>query len=104
MTSRQHSQTKNTRKYSSTLSSASTGGMFESRPFVVQASRGENSQQPDLKTSPKTAQVEEIHSSKSLSIKSLIDCEITFLARKAEGRRHSSEGNSDSVPLLRPFA
>ena len=51
MTGPQHSQTKNTRKYSSTFSSASTGGMFESRPFVVQASRGENVQQPDLKTS-----------------------------------------------------
>ncbi|MEH1904661.1 MAG: hypothetical protein V7L04_25460 [Nostoc sp.] len=51
MTRQQHSQTKNSQKQTSTFSSASTGGMFESRPFVVQASRGENVQQPDLKTS-----------------------------------------------------
>ncbi|MEH2007422.1 hypothetical protein [Nostoc sp.] len=51
MTRQQHSQTKNYHKQTSTFSSASTGGMFESRPFVVQASRGENVQQPDLKTS-----------------------------------------------------
>lgn len=51
MQSRQHNQTKNIQKQTSAFSSASTGEMFESRPFVVQQQKGENSQQSDLKTS-----------------------------------------------------
>ncbi len=51
MQSRQRSQTKNPQKYSSVFSSTSTGGMFESRPFVVQQQRAQELQQSDLKTS-----------------------------------------------------
>lgn len=44
-------QPKNTQKQISAFSIAPVQGMFESRPFVVQQQKGENSQQPHLKTS-----------------------------------------------------
>ncbi|MGH8002764.1 MAG: hypothetical protein ACREPR_25865 [Brasilonema sp.] len=51
MKSRLRIPPKNTQKETSAFSNAPSGGMFQSRPFVVQQQTRENSQQPELKTS-----------------------------------------------------
>ncbi|MDB9355088.1 hypothetical protein PN486_02295 [Nodularia spumigena CS-587/03] len=57
MTNRIHTQNKRTKKETQDLSSTSVQGMFQVRPFVVQAQKGENSQQqPNLMTSYKRAE------------------------------------------------
>lgn len=51
MTSRIHTHNQHTEKETQDLSNTPAQGMFKARPFVVQAQKANQEQQPDLKTS-----------------------------------------------------
>ncbi|MEH1930301.1 hypothetical protein [Nostoc sp.] len=51
MTSQIHAQNQHTKKETQDLSNTPVQGMFKARPFVVQAQKANQVQQPDLKTS-----------------------------------------------------